>query len=208
MQFKTIVAAFFLRKGPGNCPTLQELVRTAGMTRVESLEAIERRALGIHDPAREVVGGTWGAFGDTWAVLDETEGLACVQLYASMNGYLDAQLKADDSRSEAPVLAYIATFRDACLSLKPVAALFDTRSHYGDERWENQQGNRDWVLAQSHLIAASDVDGLADEWYSLLYLSEPLARLWHSNPLRDDRDRIDIPGGRLVFAGSGRARLS
>lgn len=208
MQFKTIVAAFFLRSERGKRPPLQDLVRVAGMARVAPLGAGSRLALGIHDSDEEVVGGTWGSFGDTWAVLDETEGLTCVQLYASMNRYLDAQLAADDSRSEAPVLAYIATFRDACLSLKPVAAVFDTRSHDGDERWENQQGSRDWVLAQSHLIAASDTDGLADEWYSLLYLSEPLVRLWHSNPLRDDRDQIDVPGGRLVFAGSGRARLA
>lgn len=208
MQFKTIVAAFFLRKEQDNRPTLQELVRAAGMTQVMSLDASDRLALGIDGSAREGVGGSWGAFGDTWAVLDETESLVCLQLYASMHRYLDAQLAGDDSQGEDPLLPYISNFRDACLSLKPVAALLDTRAHYGDERWENQEGNRDWVLSQSHMVAASDADGLADERYSLLYLSEPLARLWNSNPIRDDRDRVEVPSGRLVFARSGPARMA
>jgi hypothetical protein len=209
MQFTTIVAAFFFEKRQVR-PNLYELVRAAGITDVASFDNVDRGALGFHDSDREVVGGRWRAFGDTWAILDEVDGLLCLQLYASMNSFLDAEIAAKDrqGRDEDLLLPYIATFRDACLSLKPMAAFLDTRAHYGDERWENKQGNREWVLSQAHMVAVSNANGLADERYSMLYLGEPLARLWNSNPIRDDRDMIEVPSGRLVFARSGPARMA
>jgi hypothetical protein len=208
MQFTTIVAAFFFETGQGRSH-LHALVRAAGMTDVAPLDDINRRALGFRDPDREVFGGTWGAFGSTWAILDEHDGVRCLQLYASMNLYLDSQLTSEKRQAtENPLLAYVSTFRDACLRLEPVAAFLDTRAHYGDECWENKQGNRDWVLSQARRVAASDTNGLADERYSLLYLNESLARRWDSNPIRDDRDNVDVPTGRLVFARSGPARMA
>lgn len=209
MQFTTIVAAFCCKKEPAG-PTLQERARDAGMTEVAVLDRGNRIALGFHDPEREVVGGVWAAFGMAWAIQDHIEGLECLQIYASMNSYFDAEIAANDSLSEGedPSLPYIATFRDACLHLEPVAAFLDTRAHYGDERWENKQGNRDWVLSQARRVTASDANGLADERYSLLYLSESLAKRWDSNPIRDDRDEVAVPTGRLVFARSGPARMA
>jgi hypothetical protein len=209
MQFTTIVAAFFFEKEKVS-PKLQELVRAAGMTDVASFDHGDRVALGFHDPDREVVGGTWGAFGITWAILDDADGLLCLQLYASRNSFLDALIAGEDGHGtdNDPELPYIGTFRDACLVLKPIAAFLDTRAHYSDERWENKQGNRSWILSQAHMVSVSSANDLADERYSLLYLSEPLARLWNSNPIRDDRDRVEVPSGRLVFARSGPARMA
>jgi hypothetical protein len=209
MQFTTIVAAFFFESGRVS-PDLNELVRGAGMTDVAPLTDLNRQALGFHDPDREVVGGRWGAFGDTWAILDEVDGLLCLQLYASMNDFLDAQLASADDRwtDGDPVLAYVATFRDACLNLQPIVAFLDLRAHYGDERWENKQGNRDWVLSHAKIVAEANANALADERFNLLYLSDTVARSWDADPIRDDRDMVEVPRGRLVFARSGRARLA
>ena len=77
MQFTTIVAAFFFEMGQGR-PNLHALVRAAGMTDVAPLEDINRRALGFRESNREVLGGTWGAFGSTWVIFDEVEGLICL----------------------------------------------------------------------------------------------------------------------------------
>jgi|SRR5215831_6537673 len=209
MQFTTIVAAFFFETGQGRS-NLHTLVRAAGMTDVAPLEDINRRALGFRESNREVLGGTWGAFGSTWAILDEVEGLICLQLYAAMNDYLDSQLVGEDRQAmdEDPLLPYISTFRDACLSLKPIAAFLDTHAHYGDEQWENKQGNRNWVLSHAQMVADSNANALADERFSLLYLGEPLTLLWDSDPIRDDRDMVEVPSGRLVFARSGPARMA
>lgn len=209
MHFTTIVAAF-LSQPAG--PNLRERAIAAGVTDVVPLEPGNRRALGFHDPARELVGGTWGAFGMAWAVVDDVEGLECLQIYMSMNSYFDAVVAAMAAQAtgDDPMLAHIETFRDACLRLEPRAAFLDTRSHYGDETWEDKQGNRGWVHAQARRVAASDTNALADEHYGLLYLGEALAALWDANPPVDDRerDRFVVPRGRLVFAGSGPTRMA
>ncbi len=105
-------------------------------------------------------------------------------------------------------MAYVRTFGDACLNLNPSAALLDTRAHYEDRQWENQEGNRDWVLGQAKLVAAAAVNALADERVSVLYLSEPLTLQWNSDPVRDNRDIIELPTGRLFFARRGPARMA
>lgn len=209
MQFTTIVAAFFFETKQHR-PRLHDLVRAAGMTDAASLDDINRRALGFHDSDREVFGGTWGAFGSTWGVIDEVDGLLCLQLYAAMNRYLDTQLAGEDRQvmDEDPLLPYITTFRDTCVSLNPIAAFLDTRAHYGDEQWENKQGNRNWVLSHAKIVGDSNANALADERFSLLYLGDPLARLWDPDPIRDDRDMVQVPSGRLVFARSGPARMA
>ena len=209
MQFTTIAAAFFFETVKDR-PNLHELVRAAGMTNAASFDDVNRRALGFHDPDREILGGTWGAFGSTWAILDEVEGLLCQQLYTSRNAYLDARIHGEDRQGtdEDPELPYIGTFRDACLGLKPIAAFLDTRAHYGDEQWENKQGNRNWVLSHAQKVASSKVNALADERFSLLYLCERLTRLWESDPIRDDRDMVEVSSGRLVFARSGPSRMA
>lgn len=211
MQFTTIVAAFLFDTAHAS-PDLRERAIAAGMTDVVHLEAGNRKALGFHDPARDVVGGTWGKFGMAWAVVDDVEGLECLQIYSSMNSYFDAVVasKEKELSDDDPMLAHIETFRDACLRLAPRAAFLDTRSHYGDEHWEDKQGNRDWVHAQARCVAASDIEALADEHHSLLYLDDALAKRWDRNPPVDDRyrDRVVVPRGRLVFAGSGPMRMA
>jgi len=170
-----LVAVFFFEPAQPP-PSLDDLVRKAGLTEVRPLNDVERLALGFHEPDHRVLAGQWGAFSDTWAVLDAVDGFHCLQLYSSMNSYLDARLAAEERQAadEDAQLPYMATFRDACINLQPYVAFLDTRSHYGDERWENKQGNRDWVLSYARMVMEANVNALADERFSLLYLSEPL----------------------------------
>ena len=144
-------------------------------------------------------------------MLDLVEGLVCLQLYSPYTRFLDAKLNERENGPEANVptsMTYVKTFADACLSLKPIVAFLDTRAHYEDKQWEDQEGNRDWVLAQAKLVAAADVNALADQRFSVLYLSEPLMLRWSSDPIRDNRDIIELPTGRLVFARRGPARMA
>ena len=206
MLFTTIASAFFIEPRD-HAPTLERLVRLAGMTEVTPLDEANRSSLGLRDPGREVLGGGWGPFGITWSTVDAVDGLACVQLYSSMNRYLDLQI-GTEAGAEDPLLACITAFCDACLGLAPLAAFFDPHAHYGDERWENKQGSRERILSYAPVVARFDADALADERFSLLYLGEPLAGLWNPSPVRDDRDLVEVPEGRLVFARSGPHRMA
>jgi len=144
-------------------------------------------------------------------VLDLVEGLICLQLYSPYTRFLDARLNEREHGPEANAptsMTYVKMFGDACLSLKPIVAFLDTRAHYEDKQWEDQEGNRNWVLAQAKLVAAGDVNALADERLSVLYLSEPLMSRWSSDPIRDNRDIIEFPTGHLIFAGRGSARMA
>jgi hypothetical protein len=196
MQFHTIVSAFYLDKDK-TASDLAALLRRVGVRDISPLK--QRLALGFFDPAQEVLGGQWGVFGDTWAVLDEVEGLLCLQLYSSFRQFI---------RNQDKEMQYVGTFADACQALNPLVALLDARAHYEIKQWEEQEGNRDWVLAQAKRIAAGEINALADERVSLLYLSKPLISRWESNPSRDDRDMIELPNGRLFFAGRGPARMA
>ena len=207
MIFTTIASVFFLEEGDAVFRLRDAIVR-AGMTDIEPLDAIERGALGLREEGREAFGGLWSAFGLTWAIADEAEGLACIQLYSSMNDFLDRRVVAEDEGDDRPaLLPFVTAFRDACLALKPLAAFFDPRAHFGDERWENKQGNRAGLLAFASTVAMFDANALADERFSLLYLGEPLAALWNP-PVRDDRDEVEVPEGRLLFARSGPSRMA
>jgi hypothetical protein len=210
MFFRTIVAAFFVAQSSTG-RTLHRLASDAGMTERVPLTERERAALGLHEPDREAVYGQWGAFGDAWAIVDPLDRHDCLQIYSSMNRFLDAQPDRSAENGAPPVdwmLSFVQTFRDACTGLGADVAFLDTRAHYGDERWENKQGNRDWVLARYWMVLESDANALADERFALLYLSEPMTRLWVRNPTRDDRDMVPLPNGRLVFARSGPARMA
>lgn len=208
MQFTTIVAAFLFDNAQAG-QSLRERALAAGMTDVAPLDPDNRKALGMHDPAPEAVGGSWGAFGMAWAIVDDVDGWDCLQIYTSMGSYFDAVVANESVEpNDDPMLAWIETFRDACVGLQPRAAFLDTRSHYGDQCWEAKQGNRDWVRAQARRVIASDVQALADEHYSLLYLDDALARQWDANPPGDERDSVVVPRGRLVFAGSGPKRMA
>lgn len=209
MQFRTIVAAFLLDRSQAST-SLRDRAIAAGMTDILPLEPDNRKALGFHEPGREIVGGTWGAFGMAWAIVDDIKEWECVQIYTSMDSYFDAlvAVKAVGSMDDDPTLPFIETFRDACLRLYPSAAFLDTRSHYGDPRWEDKQGNRDWVCAQARRAAAYDISALADEHYSIMYLDEVLSRQWDSNSPSDERDCVALPRGRLMFAGTGATRMA
>jgi hypothetical protein len=210
MQFRTIVSAFYLDKAT-TIPNLATLVRSAGMSDVRPFRDNDRIALGFFEPEREILGGKWGVFQETWAVLDLVEGLVCLQLYSPYTRFLDARLNEREHGPEANAptsMTYVKTFGDACVSLKPIAAFLDTRAHYEDKQWKDQEGNRDWVLAQAKLVANADVNALADERFGVLYLSESLMLQWRPDPIRDDRDMVELPTGRLIFAGRGSARMA
>jgi|SRR5208337_124513 len=206
MQFRTIVSAFYLDPAT-TVPDLAALVRRAGVRDVRPLTNNDRIALGFLEPGREILGGTWDVFHETWAVLDVVEGLVCLQLYSPFVRFLDAN-REDAENNPGGQDAYVRTFADACMELYPSAALLDTRAHYEDKQWVDQEGNRDWVLKQAKLVAAYDVNALADERVSVLYLSEPLTLGWSSDPVRDNRDIIELPTGRLFFARRGPARMA
>lgn len=209
MQFSTIVAAFFWEHSEPP-PTLGALIQAVGLTNVRPLNDVERGALGFHDPDRQILAGSWGAFGDTWTIVDEVDGYSCLQCYSSMNDYFDARVRAEDLQGsdQDVLLSYVATFRDACLGLRPEVAFLDTRAHYGDRRWEDKQGNRDWVLGFAQFVTTADVNALADERFNLLYVSDDLFTFWTHNPMRDDRDFVEVPSGRLAFARSGPDRMA
>jgi hypothetical protein len=208
MQFRTIAAAFFLE--PSAREELVGLATRAGLSGVAALDEQARIALGFHDPARRVLAGEWGVFRETWAVADEAAGLRCLQLYAPAARYLDAvrATREQGGGDGGPVLGYVGTFRDACQSLRPRAAFLDTRPHEEDERWVNGQGSRAVVLAQAPLVAAGDADALAGQFFSLLYLDAALAARWTPAPPWYDREVMELPTGRLIFPGSGPARLA
>ena len=210
MQFRTIVSAFFLNRATAE-PALAALIHRVGVQDVRPLEDDAHIALGFFDPKREILGGTWGVYQETWAVLDEVDGLLCLHLYSPYTSFLDA---SRNEREHGPdgngptSLAYVKEFEKACLNLKPIAALLDTRAHYEDQQWADKEGNHDWVLAQAKLVAAGDVNALLDERVSVLYLSEPLLRRWEHNPFRDYRDIVELPTGSLVFADHGPVRMA
>jgi hypothetical protein len=207
VQFRTIVSAFYLDKA--TVPDLAVLVHCAGVRDVRPLCNGDRIALGFPEPEREILGGRWDVFQETWAVLDVVEELVCLQLYSPFVRFLDARHQEGENKpgGQDATLAYVRTFRDACLKLNPSAALLDTRAHYEDKQWEDQEGNRDWVLDQAKLVAAGNVNALVDERVSVLYLSEPLTLRWNSDPVRD-RDIVELPTGRLIFAWRGPARMA
>src|SRR5690349_22947335 len=132
MLFRTIVSAFFLDASTDD--GLATLVQRAGMTDVAELDELDRVGLGFHDPARQILGGTWGIFKETWAVDDYAEGLRVLQLYSPATRYLDAWGQArdfadaggDTEGDDWPLSGYVTRFRDACIALAPRAAYLDT----------------------------------------------------------------------------------
>jgi hypothetical protein len=210
MQFRTIVCAFYL-DGATTVPDLADLAQRVGLRDVYPFREKERVALGFFEPEREVLGGTWGVFQQTWAVLDEVDGLVCLQLYSPFTLFQDARIneRENDPDGNGPTsMTYVQTFGEVCQRLSPPVALLDARAHYEDQQWADKEGNRDWVLAQAKLVAAADVNALADERVSVLYLSEPLMMRWESDPIRNNRDIIELPSGRLIFAWRGPARMA
>jgi hypothetical protein len=207
MLFQTIASAFFLERDSHD--DLATLASKAGMTDVTEFDELTRGALGFSD--RQVLGGSWGAFEKTWVIVDDIDQLRCLQLYSSAVQYLDAVHKArehGDLDNYWPLLAYVHAFRDACLSLNPRAAFLDTKPHYEDERWENKEGSRTFVIEQAPLVGAWDANALANKFFSLLYLNtEMLACLTPALPW-SDRDMVEMPNGRLFFARSGPSRMA
>jgi hypothetical protein len=209
MFFKTLVAAFFCG-GEGNTSSLGRLVALAGMKNQQYLSEGEKQGLGIHDPSLEIIYGQWGAFGDAWARLDKLEHHNCLQIYFSMNHFLDLCSENTDDENlpleQDHLLPLAKTFGNTCEQLQAEVAFLDTRAHYGDETWEHKQGNRDWVINYYSMLLESNINGLADEPFGLLYLNEYMTQLWDSNPTREDRDMILLSKGRLTFGGQGSTR--
>jgi hypothetical protein len=215
MLFRTIVSAFFLPAAMDG--DLATLVRRAGVTDVAALDETARVALGFHDPDRQVLGGTWDDFQETWAIVDEIDGLRALQLYSPATHYSDASSAArrvneggdtDSDGDDWPLAGYVRTFRDACLALAPRAAFLDTRAHFEDEAWVDRQGSRRLVPELAHVVAAGDADTLAQRRFSLLFLDTEMAGRWTLELAWSDREEVEVPAGRLIFARSGPTRMS
>jgi len=211
MFFKTLAAAFFLERGSSD-RSLGEMLTLAGMQDLQNLSDQEKRALAINDPSVGVIYGHWDTFGDAWSLLDRLQHHDCLQIYFSMNHFLDLRPEKAGNENlpleQDPSLPMAYTFRDACERLQPEVAFVDTYAHYGDETWENKQGNRAWILDHYSMVLESNANELADERFGLLYLNDYMSQLWDSNRLRDDRDAIPVSSGCLVFARRGWARWS
>jgi hypothetical protein len=209
MFFKTLVAAFFL-ESEDNDGSLEQLVTLAGITDQQYLSEREKGALGIHDPSVEIIYGQWGAFGGAWARLDKLEYHNCLQIYFSRNHFLDLRSENRDDENipleQDPLLPLAKTFGNACEQLQAEVAFLDTHAHYGDETWENRQGNRDWVINYYSMLLECNINALAEERFTLLYLSEYMTQIWDSNPVRENRDMILLSKGLLTFARQGSTR--
>lgn len=209
MLFRTIVSAFFLESSCRD--DLATLLKRIAMADVAPFDQLTRGALGIHEPDRELLGGTWGGFKKTWAIIDDVEQYRCLQLYSSAARYTDAMYQKGEQRNaqeDDPLLAYVHTFRDACLALNPRAAFLDAGAHYEDESWDNKLGSRTFTLEQAPLVAAGDADALAGQFFSLLYLDTRMLANWSQESAELDRDVIELPRGKLIFAGSGPTRMA
>ncbi len=211
MFFKTSVAAFFVGRESKNW-SLGQLVTLLLMKNQQTLGHDEKLGLGIHDPTIEAVYGEWGPFGDAWTRLDKLERHYCLQVYFSMNHFLDLLPENSDYEdlplSQDPLLPLVETFGNACERIKAEVAFLDTNSHYGNETWENKQGNRDWVISHYSMIEESNINGLANEAFGLLYLNKYMDELWDSKSAHNDRDIIPLSQGCLTFAGLGSTRWS
>jgi hypothetical protein len=210
MQFRTIVSAFFFDQRAATA-NLAAMLERAGVRNVEPLSADNKIALGVFETERQVLGGTWGVFEHTWALLDQIEEILCLHLYSPYTRFVEATINEEEHGPDATgptPLAYVRTFGEACEKLDPIAGLLDTRAHYEIPQWSDKEGIRDWVLARAKSVAARDVNALADERISVLYLSELMMLGWQSSAVRDDRDMIELARGRLIFARRGRARMA
>ena len=213
MLFRTIVSAFFLPSS--NRDDLATLVRRAGVTDVREFDEDDRISLGFFEPDRLVLGGTWGAFQETWVIVDEVEGLRVLQLYSPATRYYDAssaaRRRAESGEEDAadsddwPLSGYVRTFRDACIGLASRAAFLDSRQHFEDETWVARQGSRDLVLELAPLVVACEADTLAGLYFSLLYLDAEMTACVKSELFREI---VELPSGHLIFARGGPSRMS
>jgi hypothetical protein len=209
MLFRTIVSAFYLP--PAVDDDLAGLVRRAGMTDFAPFDETVSGSLGFHDADRPVLGGTWDAFGATWAIVDDAEGLRILQLYSQAALFFDAEREIADAKADEddwPLAGYLRTFREACLALAPIAAFLDTRAHFEDEAWVDRQGSRRFVLELAPMAAACNADALAQRRFSLLYLDGRTSKGLTPGLPWSDREEVEMPSGRLLFARSGPTRMS
>lgn len=209
MLFRTIVSAFFIPAAVAD--DLVTLAGRAGMTECAPLGDTARAALGVHDPHRPVIGGTWDAYQATWATVEDAEGLRILQLHSRAALFFDAasaSVEANADDGDWPLAGYVRTFRAACVALAPRAAFFETRAHFDDEAWVERQGSRSFVMALAPLVATCDADALAQRRFSLLFLDSKMSKRltpelpWH------DREEVEMPSGRLLFARGGPTRMS
>jgi hypothetical protein len=209
MLFRTIVSAFYLPAAVDD--DLAGLVRRAGMTDIAPLDETARGGLGFHDPDRPVLGGTWDTYRLTWAIVDDAEGLRILQLYSQAALFFDAVTEsahANADEDDWPLAGYVRTFREACLALAPIAAFLDTRAHFEDEAWVDRQGSRSFVLERAPMVAACDADALAQRRFSLLYFDSRTSKCLTWGHPWSDREEVEMPSGRLLFARSGPTRIS
>jgi hypothetical protein len=204
MLFRTIVSAFFFQPASSH-GDLAQLIGRLPMRDVAAFDATTRVSLGFHEPDRQILGGNWANFQETWATSDDVDDVRCLQLYSPAGRYLHAVRAAQERGypKDSALSGYTGTFREACLALKPKAAFLDTHAHYEDEAWDNKQGSRDFVLKHAPLIASDDATALANELFSLLYLDNDMFAHWTPVPPWDDRDILELSTGRLLFASRG-----
>ena len=146
------------------------------------------------------MGGTWRAFQETWAIIDEIDGLRALQLYSPATRYSDASSAArranesgdsDYDGDDWPLAGYVRTFA------RPV--------------WLSRRGRRFWTRRTSRMKrggpprqpesdpgvgapgAAGDADALAQRRFSLLFLDAELAGRWTFELPWSDREEVEVP---------------
>lgn len=203
MFFRTSVAAFFFDKEINDI-SLDSLLTLAGFRNFHYLLQDANSCLDVQYPNLEIIYGEWGDFGDAWARLDKLEYHNCLQIYFSMNHFLDLLPENMDDKNfpfqHETLLPLAKTFGNLCEQLQAEVAFLDTSAHYGDESWEIKQGNRDWVINFYPMMLKSNYNVLTDEPFSLLYLSNYATELWDPSQVRrTDCEIILLTKGRLLL---------
>jgi hypothetical protein len=184
-------AFFFLVKPESR--SLIELARLAGMPETHHLKLAD-------EPGAEVVVGSWAGLSSVGR-LREYPKHVCLEIYFSQMAviglYDGIDRKRDLPLEQDPALPLAYTFRDACLRLQPEVALITTSSVIartdvmGDEIYPQ--------------VLSWDAYGLSID-ASLLYVNEDLKyNLWDMPPI-DERDKLPIERGMIVFGGKGNKR--
>ncbi len=188
----TLAAAFFLPRDERNQSSMVDRLTRAGMAMIEPTDAAG--------------GGLSEGFAKVrWAGLTCTAELTASTSFDLLTiRFRRADFLAFLSEDDRPIpveadgaLPMAIAFRDVCTALGPDAAIVATHA---------DQATSAFIRSLELKVLSRDVDALADLRLGLLYLSDRLARHATPNPVRDDRDRLPIPSGTLLFAGRGWSR--
>jgi hypothetical protein len=142
-------------------------------------------------------GGALGPLNAQESYVDVLSHHVCVQLKFLRPAFLDLiEERAGDALSDDPALPLAVALRDGAVRARAEVAMLVQEAHVQEA-----------LLDRYSLVLTRDADALVAESFSLLYLSDALARDWTPEPGRlDGRDELPGGPGRTIFADSGEDR--